>query len=418
MSDTPSGRGPCWSWDKGGPHRQPPPGTPGSPPWTQACRHRRRGFLSKVLGSKRVRLRFAGFIGLLALLVGGGMAILAFLLTRFFGGDGQTALLVWLGGCGLALVLPLLAAVLGLRALRGVAMPLADMLAAIDAVADGDLSVRVPERGPGEINRLAHSFNRMIDELARTDQQRRNLTADVAHELRTPLHIIQGNLEGILDGVYQPAPEHIEATLEEIRLLTRLVDDLRTLSLAESGQLPLRRGPVDVGELLADVTTSFSGQAEAAGITLRAVTTQPSGTEASSSSLVVDGDADRLDQVLSNLLANALRHTPPGGSVTLAATAADDRVRITLTDTGHGIAPDDLPFIFDRFWRGDRARSHTGGVGSGLGLSIANQLIKAHGGQIEVTSELGRGTTFIITLTADSTNQRKSESAKDDPLHR
>jgi signal transduction histidine kinase len=325
-------------------------------------------------------------------------------------------LLVWLGGCGLALALPLLAAVLGLRALRGVALPLADMLAAIDAVANGDLSVRVPERGPGEIHRLAHSFNRMIDELARTDQQRRNLTADVAHELRTPLHIIQGNLEGILDGVYQPAPEHIEATLEEIRLLTRLVDDLRTLSLAESGQLPLRLGPVDVGELLADVTTSFSGQAEAAGITLRAVTAQPGGTEASP--LVVDGDADRLDQVLSNLLANALRHTPPGGSVTLAATAVGDRVSITLNDTGHGIAPDDLPFIFDRFWRGDRARSHTDGVGSGLGLSIASQLVKAHGGEIEVTSELGQGTTFIITLTADSTNQRKSESAKGDSLHR
>jgi signal transduction histidine kinase len=416
VSDTPSGRGPCRPWDKGGPRRQPPPGTPGSPPWAQAWHHRRRGFLSKILGAKRVRLRFAGFIGSLALLVGGGMAILAFLLTRFFGGDGQTVLLVWLGGCGLALALPLLAAVLGLRALRGVALPLADMLAAIGAVANGDLSVRVPERGPGEIHRLAHSFNRMIDELARTDQQRRNLTADVAHELRTPLHIIQGNLEGILDGVYQPAPEHIEATLEEIRLLTRLVDDLRTLSLAESGQLPLRLGPVDVGELLADVTTSFSGQAEAAGITLRAVTAQPGGTEASP--LVVDGDADRLDQVLSNLLANALRHTPPGGSVTLAATAVGDRVSITLNDTGHGIAPDDLPFIFDRFWRGDRARSHTDGVGSGLGLSIASQLVKAHGGEIEVTSELGQGTTFIITLTADSTNQRKSESAKGDSLHR
>lgn len=399
MSDTPSGRGPCRPWDRGGPHRQPPPGTPGSPPWAQAWHYRRRGFWSKVLGAKRIGLRFAGFIGLLALLVGGGMALLAFLLTRFFGGDGQTVLLVWLGGCGLALALPLLAAVLGLRALRGVAMPLADMLAAIDAVANGDLSVRVPERGPGEIHRLAHSFNRMIDELARTDQQRRNLTADVAHELRTPLHVIQGNLEGILDGVYQPTPEHIEATLEEIRLLTRLVDDLRTLSLAESGQLPLRRGPVDVGELLADVTTSFSGQAEAAGITLRVVTAQPGETEASP--LVVEGDADRLDQVLSNLLANALRHTPPGGSVTLAATAAGDRVRITINDTGHGIAPDDLPFIFDRFWRGDRARSHTDGVGSGLGLSIASQLVKAHGGEIEVTSELGQGTTFNITLIAE-----------------
>jgi two-component system OmpR family sensor kinase/two-component system sensor histidine kinase BaeS len=236
----------------------------------------------------------------------------------------------------------------------------------------------------------------MIDELARTDQQRRNLTADVAHELRTPLHIIQGNLEGILDGVYQPTSEHIEATLEETRLLTRLVDDLRTLSLAESGELPLQRQVVDVGDLLADALTSFSGQAEAAGVILQAETPQPD--ELSADSLLVEGDADRLDQVLSNLLTNAIRHTPPGGSVTLGATATDGQVQITVADTGQGIEPEYLPFIFDRFWRGDRARSHSDGVGSGLGLSIASQLIKAHGGKIEATSELGRGTTFVITL--------------------
>jgi signal transduction histidine kinase len=342
-------------------------------------------------------LRFLAFVGLLGLLVAGGMAALAYLLTRFWGGDHQLVLLVWLGGCGLALALPLLAVVLSVRTVRGVAIPLTEILAAIDAVADGDLNVRVPERGRGEMDRLARSFNRMIDELARTDAQRRNLTADVAHELRTPLHIIQGNLEGILDGVYQPTPDHIEATLEETRLLTRLVDDLRTLSLAESGQLLLRRGPVDIGDLLADVSTSFSGQAEAAGVALRLLDL-PGATEA----LVVDGDADRLDQVLSNLLANALRHTPPDGSITLSAAAANSTVRITIADTGQGITPEDLPFIFDRFWRGDRARSHTAGVGSGLGLSIANQLVTAHGGEIEVTSQVGRGTTFVISLPAQS----------------
>jgi two-component system OmpR family sensor kinase/two-component system sensor histidine kinase BaeS len=167
------------------------------------------------------------------------------------------------------LALPLLAVGLAVRAFRGIARPLADVMAATDAVAEGDLSVRVPVHGRGEFDRLAESFNRMIEELERADQQRRNLTADVAHELRTPLHIIQGNLEGILDDVYEPTEEHIGATLDETRLLARLVDDLRTLSLAESGQLPLVWEPVDVIELLADVGTSFSGQAEAAGIDLR-----------------------------------------------------------------------------------------------------------------------------------------------------
>ena len=184
----------------------------------------------------------------------------------------------------------------------------------------------------------------------------------MAHELRTPLHIIQGNLEGVLDGVYAPTPEHIEATLEETRQLARLVEDLRTLSLAESGELPLVREAVDVGDLLADVATSFSAQAEAAGVDLRVTT-------ADAVPPVVMGDAGRLDQVLSNLVANAIRHTPRGGNISLAAANAGNRVRITVADTGEGIAAEDLPYIFDRFWRGDRARSHGGGAGSGLGLA-------------------------------------------------
>jgi len=242
---------------------------------------------------------------------------------------------------------------------------------AADTVARGDLSVRVPVRGPGEFARLAESFNHMTAELERADQQRRNLTADVAHELRTPLHIIQGNLEGILDGVYEPTEEHINATLGETRALARLVEDLRTLSLAEAGQLPLAHEPVDVRELLADVATSFSGQAEGAGVALRTE------TPASEAALTISGDAGRLDQVLSNLLANALRHTSSGGSITL---------------------PADLPYIFDRFWRGDPARTHTRGVGSGLGLAIARQLVQAHGGRIAVQSQVGVGTQFTIDL--------------------
>jgi len=324
------------------------------------------------------------------------MAALAFLLTRLFGGDGQTAVLVWVGGCGLSLALPLLAVGLALRAFRDIATPLADVMAAADAVAEGDLSARVPvpEHGPGEFGRLAESFNRMIEELERADQRRRNLTADVAHELRTPLHIIQGNLEGILDDVYEPTAEHIGTTLDETRLLARLVDDLRTLSLAEAGQLPLVREPVDVIELLADVSTSFSGQAEAAGIDLRVE------ADGDLPTMTIIADVGRLDQVIGNLMANALRHTPPGGVIALQAEAIHDGVRIIVRDTGEGIPAEDLPYIFDRFWRGDRSRSHARGAGSGLGLPIAQQLVQAHGGCIGVESEPGQGTTFTIELPA------------------
>jgi signal transduction histidine kinase len=397
------------------------------PPRRAPWRHHRHEFPIRRKDWRRKRgclfFRFAGVFGFIALLVLGGMAALAFLLTRLLGGDGQTALLVWIGGCSLALALPLLAATLAAGALQGIATPLADVMAAADAVADGDLSARVPvpTHGPGEFRRLAQSFNRMTEELEHADRQRRNLTADVAHELRTPLHIIQGNLEGILDDVYAPSAEHIGATLDETRLLARLVDDLRTLSLAEAGQLPLVWEPVNVTEFLADVYTSFSGQAEAAGIDLRVETKGDLPT--------ITADVGRLDQVFSNLMVNALRHTPPGGTITLRAEPvlspffvklnaaegpalspsvslginsaegpAHGGVRITVHDTGEGIPAEDLIYIFDRFWRSDRSRSRASGAGSGLGLAIARQLVQAHGGRIGAESKPGQGTTFTVEL--------------------
>jgi two-component system sensor histidine kinase BaeS len=336
--------------------------------------------------------RFAGIFGLVGLLVVGGMAALAFVFTRLFTGDTQTAVMVWISGCSLSVALPLLAFGLAVWAFSGIARPLADVVTAAEAVAEGDLSVRVSARGHGDFDQLARVFNHMVEELEAADRQRRNLTADVAHELRTPLQIIQGNLEGILDNVYDATDEHISATLEETRLLARLVEDLRTLSLAESGQLALVREPIDVAELLADVQTSFSGQAEAAGIELRVQVDQ------GATPITFVGDVGRLDQVLGNLLGNALRHTPQGGTICVRAESLHGGVRLTVSDTGVGIPPEDLPAIFDRFWKGDKARSHGSAAGSGLGLAIVQQLVHAHGGRISVESEVGKGTTFTIDL--------------------
>lgn len=339
--------------------------------------------------------RFLFVFGLIVLLVLGGMGILALLLTRAAGGSDEIALFVWIGGCGLALALPILAFAIAGSAFRRIATPLAEVMGAADAVAEGDLTVRVQEDGrSNQFAQLARSFNRMTEELQHADQLRRNLTADVAHELRTPLHIIQGNLEGVLDGVYEPTAGHIEATLEETRMLARLVDDLQLLSQAEAGQLSLHMEAVDVTELLADVETSFSGQAAVKNIDLQV------SWAGEAAELMVSGDVDRLDQVLSNLVINALRHTPEGGRVTLQADRHDGQIRMVVNDTGEGIREEDLPYVFDRFWRGDASRSHVGGAGAGLGLAIAKQLIEAHEGSIDVGSTPGQGTRFIITLPA------------------
>lgn len=336
---------------------------------------------------------FAFMFGLMILLLLGGIAAVFFLFSTAIAPEPNTAVVLPLSVCGLILIIPLLMRLIGGRAFAGVGT-VADVMNAAEKVAGGDLSARVPvhnRRRRGRFARLAQSFNHMTAELQKADEQRRNLTADVAHELRTPLHIIQGNLEGVLDGVYEPTPAHIQATLDETHALARLVDDLHTLAQAEAGQLPLHWAVVDVADLLTDVQTSFSGQAEAKGVEL-AVDLAPK-----PAALTVHGDAGRLDQVLGNLVANALRHTPAGGQIQLAAAGANGRVRIQVRDTGEGIPADELPHIFDRFWRSDRARTRTGS-GGGLGLAIAKQLVTAHHGRIEVSSAPGRGTVVTVEL--------------------
>lgn len=275
---------------------------------------------------------------------------------------------------------------------RRFSSPFAEIMAALDAVAEGDLSVRIKEKTHGEFGRMARSFNRMVEELGNAEENRRNLTADVAHELRTPLHIIQGNLEGMLDGVYELNTEQINATLDETRLLGRLVNDLQTLSLAEAGKLHLNKAAVCIPDLIADTITGFSGLAAEHGIKLNSKIT---GGE---QELTVQADSDRISQVLNNLVANAVRYTPPGGSITLSAEALRTGARLMVEDTGSGIPPADLPYVFDRFWKAEKSRSRHEGSGSGLGLAIARQLVQAHGGTIKVESPAGQGTKFVIDL--------------------
>ncbi len=327
------------------------------------------------------------FLLLAALLFIGGTAAVLYLVFAEYSGVRN----IWLLACGapVGVVLVGFFTIFSLYARYG--RPLRQILNAIDSVAEGDLAVRVPSDDSPQFGELIKRFNKMVGELERAEQQRRNLTADIAHELRTPLHIIQGNLEGLLDGVYLPTPEHLNATLDETKLLTRLVNDLQTLSLAETGQLPLHPTRFPLADLLQDLTTSFAARAAAGGVELT--------TRLSDPDQHLTADYDRLNQVISNLIANALRHTPPGGVISIeagAGTSPGRSARIQVKDTGAGIAPEALPFIFDRFWRGDRSRSER--THSGLGLAIAKQLILAHGGTIDVHSTVGAGTTFSLEL--------------------
>jgi signal transduction histidine kinase len=287
------------------------------------------------------------------------------------------------------LLLILFAAVVGSiasgRALRRVADPLAEVMAATSRVAGGDPSARVRPRGPRPVAEMATAFNTMAERLEGADRQRRALLADVTHELRTPLTVMQAELEALLDNVHERDDARIAALLDEIRVMSRLVDDLRTLSIADAGALELHREPTGLDVLLNDMVDSFRDRARSAQVTLE--------VEPSSAPVMVDIDPVRIRQVLSNLLDNALRHTPVGGSITVRSDPKPGEVAVEVTDTGSGIAPDVLPRLFERFAKGPR--SH----GSGLGLAIARGLVRAHGGQIEaVSAGPGRGTTIRFTL--------------------
>lgn len=324
----------------------------------------------------------------LLLFIGGIAALLYWLFTEY-----TSFRSVWVLVCCLPVGVVVVALMIVFSLYTRYGRPLGQLFDAIDKVSGGDFEARVPDDSSPQFGELIKRFNKMAGELARADRQRRDLTADIAHELRTPLHIIQGKLEGIQDGVYAATPEHIGDALDETRLLARLVDDLQMLSLAESGQMPLNPSRFLLADLLQDAAASFAAQAAQAGVDLR--------TEAADPQLEIEADYLRLNQVLANLISNALRYTPPGGKISLIAQAAGEgRLRIRIRDTGRGIPAADLPFIFDRFWRGDKARTRQGQANSGLGLAITRQLVLAHHGSIEARSEAGWGTEFVIELPA------------------
>jgi signal transduction histidine kinase len=331
---------------------------------------------------------FLLFFFVIILFIAGTAAFLYWLFSEYSGIRN-----IWLLVCGAPILFLVLLVFILFNLWNRYGRPMEEIFNAIDAVAEGNLSVRVPEKDSDMFSDLNKRFNKMVNDLERAEQQRRNLTADIAHELRTPLHIIQGNLEGIIDGVYQPTPEHINNTLDETRLLTRLVNDLQTLSLAETGQLPLHPTRFLLADLIQDLSSSFSSQAASLGIGLK--------TNIANPNQELTADYDRLNQVMSNLISNALRHTPKGGTISIetgTGTSVERGVRIQVKDNGAGISSEDLPYIFDRFWRGDKSRSER--THSGLGLAITKQLIHAHGGTIEVQSEgvPGKGTIFTIEL--------------------
>src|SRR5918996_2631491 len=334
----------------------------------EAWRAVRRRFMRRAAG-------FAiGVVTLLALLIVGLAAVIGAVI-------GEAVLSSVLPVIGL--VIAVLVAIRLVRGIGRAAVPLSEIIEASARIEAGEVGVQVSERGPADVRALARAFNAMSAGLADTDAQRRRLLSDVSHELRTPLTVIQGNLEAIIDGVYPADDAHLAPILDEARLLARIVDDLRTLASAEAGRLSLERESVELRRLASDLAAGFTAHADAVGVAL---------TVDAPDAPAIEADPERLRQVLANLVANALRATPAGGSVTIRVRDESDGAVVEVTDTGAGIPPAELERVFERFYRSPESR------GSGLGLPIAREIVRAHCGTIEARSQPRAGTTVTVRL--------------------
>ncbi|WP_420630187.1 sensor histidine kinase [Candidatus Leptofilum sp.] len=279
--------------------------------------------------------------------------------------------------------------VLGTLLFWQITRPMSQMRRASQALAAGEPNVQVPVRSQDELGKVAEAFNQMASKLSEQEQLRRQMVADVAHELRTPLTVMQANLEAMLDGLLEPNPTELQELNGEVHRLSRLIDDLRLLSLADSGQLSLTLQPLDVRELTATVVARLAPLAETSGVRLV--------DDAPGKPLITHADADRIQQALTNLVANGIRHTPKGGRVRVTAVQEQTTIHLSVIDSGPGIPSEDLPNVFDRFWRGDKSRSRHSG-GSGLGLAIVKQIVELHQGQVSVLSPNNSGAAFTISL--------------------
>lgn len=326
---------------------------------------------------RRMALRFmVGFLVFLGLLV----ALGAFIATAVLGSTSESRWVV-------VVVAPLvvaLAVVLVVRYVRRTWLPVRDLMAAADSLADGDYAARVDDAGSATVRPVARSFNMMARRLEQADQERRQLLADLGHELRTPLTVVRGEIEAMLDGVHDPDQAHLDLLLEEVTVMERLIEDLRTIGLAEAGALALHPEPTDVAQLVTDVVDTHRRAATAAGVDIDVSLGQ--GLD----DVVLD--PIRIREVLVNLVVNAVHAMPDGGTLSVTAGRHEDALAIEVADTGIGIEPEDLERVFDRFRKGSTS------TGSGLGLTISRDLVEAHDGTIAMSSTPGRGTVVTVTL--------------------
>ncbi len=294
----------------------------------------------------------------------------------------QSALLAGIVAGGLALIV---GSILFIQIIR----PLRKLSIASQGIADGDLSQRVQVSSHDEIGQVALAFNHMAATLQHFADERRNMMGDIAHDLRTPLSIIQSNLEAMIDGVLPTSQEELTSLHQESLLLNRLITDLRTLSLAESGQLNLQKEIIDPGVVIQQVADRMQLSAQEKNITLE--------TDIVSDILRIKADPTRLQQIITNLLDNAIRYNTNGSQVVIAAHPIEDYIELSIADNGPGIPPEEIPHLFERFWRAEKSRNRATG-GSGLGLAIVKQLVEAHHGRVFVESQIDHGARFVVHL--------------------